>query len=94
MDLGIFYSPYTGWQTSLHGLANLPTRLGKPPYTGWQSYFCMPPKFQDFLAAFFVYKSFLQASLQVLLQGFPHTVAVEKIFHEDYHSLFHVFTNS
>ena len=48
-------------------------------------------KFRDFLAAFFVYKSFLQVSLQVFLQPFSYDVAVESLFMK---TIIHVFMDS
>jgi hypothetical protein len=54
-------------------MANLPTRLGKPPYTGWQKHFCKQLNIQDFFMAFFVYKSFYKF-LYKFFYNSPRTV--------------------
>jgi hypothetical protein len=51
----------------------------------------MRPNFQAFLASFFVYKSFLQVLLQVLLQQFPYRAVVENLFMK---IIIHVFMYS
>src|SRR5262245_46993811 len=80
-------------------MATLPTQLGNPPYIGWHNCFCIRLNFQDFSAAFFVYKFFLQVSLQVLLQHISHSVVVERvvmktIIHYFMYSLIHELNNS
>ena len=80
-------------------MANLPTRLGKPPYTGWQNHFCIWLNVQDFLPIFFVYKSFYKFLLQVFLQPFSYYRAVESLFmktiiHYFMYSLIHELNSS
>jgi hypothetical protein len=85
-NLGISPSPYTGWQISLHGLANLPTPDGKSPYTAWQTslhrmaeLLLHTVEISRFFGRIFRLQVSLQVFLQVLLQGFPYSVVVERM---------------
>jgi hypothetical protein len=105
-DLGISSSPYTGWQISLHGLANFPTQDGKSPYTAWQTSLhrmaeplLQTVEYPRLFYGIFRLQVFLQVSLQVLLQQLLHSVVVERglmktVIHNFTYSLIHELSNS